>query len=105
MLQVSLKRGDTFFLTCTYKINGVASALPAGIRAQVRDKRGVLMGEATVTRIPANAGQYTLQIDPEVTKTWTKGKAQCDIQYTTDDGKVVSTPTFDVVVTEDVTYD
>lgn len=104
MQTINFKRGDTFRLDGTYMADGVAAALPTGIRAQLRDASDVLMGELTVTRVDPANGLYSLSW-PD-TSSWVPGKALYgDVQFTDVSGVVVSVETYMVNVIKDITHD
>ena len=98
---LTVKRGDTFKLSCTYLVGGVAAALPPVIRSQIR-YQGALVAELTVVVVDAAAGRYNLSFAD--TSLWPLDSLQQDIQYTTAAGDVMSTDTFYVKVIEDVTH-
>ena len=97
------KQGDTFKLSCTYMVDGVAAALPDGIRSQIR-YCGVLVVELDVDRVDPPNGRYDLSSSDD-TSEWPVDTLDQDIQYTTAAGDVFSTETFSVRVVRDVTHD
>lgn len=99
------KRGDTFQLTCTYKVDGVATSVTGfTIRSQLRNKLGGLV--ATLTATPANQttspGVFYLAPASADTSGWDVGDLSCDVEIT-NGGVVRSTVTFVVPVLDDVT--
>jgi hypothetical protein len=98
---LTVKRGDTFKLSCTYLVDGVAAALPPGIKSQIR-YNGVLVAELTATVVDAPTGRYDLSFGD--TTEWPVDTLQQDIEYTTSAGDVMSTETFYVRVREDITH-
>ncbi len=101
--QLQCKRGDSFLLTCAYLVDGEPAALPA-IRAQVRTPAGKLAQELEVTQSD-DLGVYTLSAGGDQTQSWPVGVLVCDIQYGDSPGDTYSTPTFEILVKQDVTHD
>jgi len=99
------KRGDTFMLTCTHKVAGVATSVTGyTIASQIRNRYGRLV--ATLEAELANQGTspgvfYLTPTDPDTTG-WEIGRHDCDIELY-DGGVIRSTQTFVVPVAEDVT--
>lgn len=99
------KRGDTFQLTCTYKVAGVATSVTGfTIRSQLRNAFGNLV--ATLTATPANQtaspGVFYLVPSNADTSGWDTGDLSCDVEITSG-GVTRSTVTFVVPVVDDVT--
>lgn len=99
------KRGDTFQLTCTYKVDGVATSVTGfTIRSQLRNSFGGLVASMAAT--PANQttspGVFYLAPVTADTSGWDVGDLQCDIEITSG-GVIRSTVTFIVPVVDDVT--
>lgn len=102
MAQIKFKRGDTFSLSCTYKVDGVATSVSSiDIDSQIRDNRDKLIQELTVTKL-IGTGEFTLTSTAEETADWPITTMKCDIQFS-EGGSIRSTQTFDVVIIEDVT--
>lgn len=102
MAQIQFKRGDTFTLTCTYKVDGVATSVSAlTIESQIRNQRNALIQELTVTKL-AGTGQFTLVASAIDTTDWPVSVLRCDIQFS-EGGVVRSTQTFDIYVAEEIT--
>lgn len=98
-----IKRGDTFVVVCTYKEDGTATSVtPFTIRSQVRNARGELTQELTVTKADqvVSVGQFSLSAGAV---TWNPGQYQCDIEFS-NAGTVRSTQTFYIPVAQDITY-
>lgn len=99
------KRGDTFQLACTYKVEGVAQSVTAfTIESQVRDSLGGLVATlaATLANQSTSPGQFTLApVNPD-TSAWQTGNLQCDIEIASG-GVIRSTVTFVIPVVEDIT--
>lgn len=102
------KRGDSFALTCTHKVAGVAASL-AGvtIRAQLRNAFGGLVCDLVATIATdqiASPGLFSLRpSDQSLTRTWpAPGLLSCDIEFTSG-GTVYSSSTFTVPVEKDIT--
>ena len=106
------KRGDTYLLTCTYKIDGTPVSLAGKtMRAQIRTRRGVLVADLNATAAAdqtANPGRFTLTPVNQDTSGWPAGTYErpefheIDIE-TTDGGVIISSETFIQPVIEDVT--
>lgn len=56
MITIPFKRGDTFRLSCVYKIDGTPAELPSQIRSQLRDFRDDLIAELDVSIVDAVNG-------------------------------------------------
>ena len=99
------KRGDTFQIACTYKVNDVAQSVTGfTISSQVRDTLGNLV--ATLQATLANQGTspglfYLAPVNPD-TAGWQTGPLLCDIQITSG-GVIRSSATFAIPVVEDIT--
>ena len=105
MITIPFKRGDTFTLSCTYKVDGVPTQLPAGIRAQLRTASDRLISELTLGIVDAAAGTYTLTDTATDSALWPTATIFGDIQYTDSQGNVSSTDTFQIPVAKDITHD
>jgi hypothetical protein len=92
------KRGDTFILGCEVGVNLSLWE----VRSQVRhgDK---LVATLVYTLVSSSAelSQYKLHFDD--TTDWPIGKLNCDIEYTTDTGQIISTETFFIECIKDST--
>lgn len=100
-----IKRGDSFFLACTYKQNGLPSDVsPYTIRSQIRDSSGNLVQELDVSKAnqTTNTGVFVLSCSG--TGSWPIDLLRCDIQFS-EEATVRSTQTFYIPVEEDVTHD
>lgn len=99
---INFKRGDTFSLTCTYKIDGVATDVSSiDIKSEIRDSRGSLIQELLVEKM-IQTGIFTLTSTNTETSYWPVSVLKCDIQFS-EDGIVRSTKTIDISVDEDIT--
>lgn len=100
---IPLKRGDTFLLEATVQQGGVPQDLTGwGIRSQVR--QGVnMVADLEVTPTDLAEGQYRLLCPSSRTRDWPTKLLDCDIEYTSPSGQVVSTDTFKIDVKADVT--
>lgn len=71
----SFKIGDTFFLDCKAFISSTEEDPQPltgwDIRAQVRNRNGILLANLVVNIIDEIEGHYTLTALPEVTRMWT----------------------------------
>lgn len=99
---INFKRGDTFSLTCTYKVNGVATDVSSiDIKSEIRDLRGSLIQELIVEKM-IQTGVFTLTSESVETSSWPVSVLKCDIQFS-NDGIVRSTQTINISVDEDIT--
>ena len=102
MAQIRFKRGDTFSLSCTYKVDGVPTSVSSiDIDSQIRDNRGSLVQNLTVTKL-VNTGEFTLIATATETAEWPVSVLRCDVQFS-QGGLVRSTQTIDISVLEDIT--
>ena len=102
MAQIKFKRGDTFTLTCTYKVDGVPTSVSTmTIESQIRNQRDSLIQELTVTKLE-QTGLFTLVASSSDTSEWPITVLRCDIQFSQGDN-VRSTQTFNISVLEDIT--
>lgn len=99
------KRGDTFSLACTWKVDGVPASISGlTITSQIRSVSGALVAQLRVVADDqtASPGKYALvPVNPD-TNLWPIGDNYCDIQID-DQGIDRSSETFVVPVIEDVT--
>lgn len=100
------KRGDTFSLTATYKVLGIASSL-AGmtISAQIRQVYGLsLVDNFTITVLDQSAytGQFSLIPSVADTSTWPVGSLIADIKISAG-GAVKHSDSFIIPVVDRVT--
>jgi len=109
-----IKRGDTWSEIITWVDEETGTPIDitdAEIRTQLRDKKsgelavsaGTDTGEITIT--DAVNGVATQRVEASVMEGVAPRKYSCDIEITYSDGYVQSTPTFIVVVEEDITYE
>ena len=104
------KRGDTFSL------GGTVTGLPSGVvtvRSQLRDARfNTQIGADLVVTLGAYVDAVTPQtllVEARVagvyadTRTWPVGLLACDIEFTEPGAVVISTQTFNVNVSADIT--
>lgn len=102
-LTIPLKRGDTFVLEATAQQNGSPQDLTGwAIRSQVRNGSN-LVAEMDVSYTDREAGRYRLACPASATQDWPVKALDCDIEYTSPAGQVVSTETFKIDVKADVT--
>jgi hypothetical protein len=102
MNQIQFKRGDTFLLTCTYKVNGVATSVASlTIDSQIRNNVKVLVQDLIVYK-QISTGVFTLSATAEETADWPVSVLRCDVQFS-ENGIVKSTDTFAISVIEDIT--
>jgi hypothetical protein len=99
------KRGDSFALSCIYKLDGVASSLVGmSIASQIRTVSNDLI--ATLAYAPdadqvAHPGLFSL-IATSGTAAWPIEGLRCDIQITKA-GVITSSDTFLVPIVQDIT--
>lgn len=99
------KRGDTFQLACTYKVNGTGTSVSGfGIRSQVRNRFGHLIAElnSTLANQSTSPGLFYLSPDDPDTTAWETGDLSCDVELTSG-GVIRSSETFIVPCQDDVT--
>jgi len=102
MSQIEVKRGDTFSLVCTYKVDGVTTDVTdLTIRSQLRKSNGVLIQELTVTKL-GTVGDFTLTATATQAESWPLSLLNCDIEIS-ENNLVRSSSTFFVAVNEDIT--
>jgi len=98
------KRGDTFALACTYKLDGVPASLTGKtLASQIRTVAGELVAGLTATQgnQTTSPGSFTLTAAAGTT-TWPIAGLRCDIQIT-EGATVISSDTFLVPVVQDIT--
>lgn len=97
------KRGDTVLLACEARdaAGTLVDLAGTSIRAQVRMPDGQMLADMVVTRLPS-LGSFELSLSTATTQ-WPVGAYECDIEYTSPDGFVVSTQTFGLTLVKDVT--
>lgn len=103
----TLKVGDTFGLSCIYKLEGVPTPVTAlTLRSQVRTEGGKLVASLEVTKAnqSLDPGGFTLALPSgATTQTWPAPEdLYIDIEVT-DGGVVRSTETFVIPTDTDVT--
>ena len=102
MKQIKFKRGDTFNLYCTYKVDGVATSVTSiDIDSQIRNKRGNLVATLSDAK-QVQTGVFVLKPVVSDTSSWPVDVLQCDIQLS-ENGVIRSTDTFSIVVLEEIT--
>lgn len=100
MIVIPFKRGDHFLLPGEVIINDAAQDLSAWtIRCHARHSNGFVV-RFTVDK-STTLGQYLIK--DLTTQDWPLGALHADIEYTTDDGTVISTETFQIDVLKDET--
>ena len=96
------KRGDTFRLVCTYKVDGQPAAiLGKTIASQIRRSNGTLVANMAVEPDEINPARFFLTPDTD-TADWPLDVLQCDIEIT-EDGFVRSSETIYIPVVKDIT--
>lgn len=100
-MQIPFKRGDTFLLEGTVTQNSTPQDITGWtIRSQVRNGP-VLVAALVVSYVDRTLGKYQLRFNN--TANWPVRTLQCDIEYTTSSGQIVSSETFDIEVAADIT--
>lgn len=101
MKRTIFKRGDTFQLELSVSNNGEAVNLTGWtIASQVRSK-SKLISTLAVEYTDRVLGIYRLRDNN--TSDWPLGMLVCDIKYTTDDGQIVHSETFEIEVQRGIT--
>lgn len=99
---IEFKRGDTFTLSCLYKVDGSPSSVDSiDIQCQLRTSTGSLVHDFVVTKDVA-IGSFVISASALTTSSWPVTVLRCDIQFTEVDN-VRSTQTFFVKVDEEIT--
>jgi len=94
--KLTFKRGDTFTIQCNIELDITGWLIESQIRSG--DKLITVLELELVNPL---TGIYKLKhVD---TKLWPVGELQCDIQYTTNTGQIISTETFIIEVMKDIT--
>lgn len=96
--KIIFKRGDTFILSCV-----VATDITGWtIASQIRDG-DTLIADLTFALLSTSAESSTYTLTYSVTTAWPLHDLNCDIQYTTAAGQIISTETFTIGVVKDTT--
>jgi hypothetical protein len=98
------KRGDSFTVSCTYKVDGVATSVTGfGIRSQLRQTNKTLVSNLVITFADQSSspGIFFLTSGSS-TEDWPIETLLCDIEIT-QTGAIRSTNTFAVPVVRDIT--
>jgi hypothetical protein len=99
---IPFKRGDTFIVEGTVRINGVAQNITGWtIRSKAKVSNGTLVQNFTVQYTSPATGVYRLVAND--TTAWPIKDLECDIEYLTSGGQIVSTETFTIQVAKDIT--
>lgn len=101
---LQVKRGDSFQLSCTYKVDGQPSALSlsTAITAQLRTAAGVLVSQLVVVDYDQTEFPGRFDLQDYTTDDWPLGTLRCDIVFTTG-ATIQSTQSFAFQVMEGVT--
>lgn len=93
------KRGDTFSLVCTYKVDDVPVTIAGKtIASQIRRVNGALVSDVTVEP-DTDPTKFILSAD---TENWPLDLLLCDIEIV-EDGFTRSSETIQIPVVEDIT--
>ena len=100
---IDIKRGDTFIIQVQVSQDSTGIDIYGWtIKSQIK-KGSTLIEELTYTPVDLSTGVYQLSCIPTKTALWPVGVLDCDIQYTTTTGQVISTDTFQINVIKDIT--
>jgi len=103
----TFKRGDTFrFYNDITDENGIAIIGAASkLKSQLRDSFETLIADLVITEDAVTAGRYYFSLPDTVdTNSWPISVFFLDVQYTSDDGTVMTSETVSVSVVKDVTH-
>jgi len=105
--RVVVKRGDSLLLNCTRTDAGTAVDLTgytvsSQLRHPTTDELAATL-TVTLSNQGTNPGEFVLSALPATTADLALGVYQCDVQFTSPGGVVVSSPTFEVELRKDVT--
>ena len=104
---ISLKRGNTFvipkiiFWKDKTKNKEAQDLTGVTIRSSLK-KGSTLVAELVPTVIDASHGEFFLRYEG-TTRDWPVGLLSCDIEFTLNTGQIISTATFNVEITKNVT--
>ena len=104
---ISLKRGNTFvipkiiFWKDKTKNKEAQDLTGVTIRSSLK-KGSTLVAELVPTVIDASHGEFSLRYEG-TTRDWPVGLLSCDIEFTLNTGQIISTATFNVEITKNVT--
>ena len=103
---VQFKRGDTFILYCQLtEDDGTPISLQNwDVKSKIRKVNKDLIATLDYVTIDIPNGRFKLRTTSDTSK-WPIGQHFCDIEYTTDTDRVMSTQTFIIDVVEDITYE
>jgi hypothetical protein len=105
-MSVTIKRGDTLEIAVSVSTNGNVQPLTGWtIKSQIRRRGGDLLRAFDIVDVDLATGQFALRVDADETELWQTDLYKCDIELTDAEGFVVSSDTFNINVTSDVTRD
>ena len=98
------KHGDTFDFSgaATLENGGTVNMTGWGGESQIREADGTVVEQLTFAWIDASTGTCRVYSGAS-TVAWPEGRVFFDIQFTTDTGTIVSTPTVTLVIGGDNT--
>ena len=106
--EISIKRGDTLQLGCTYADRDGAAQSLAGhdVRSQIRDASSTLLATLAVNLADQtlNPGEFAMFASASDTALWPVGRYAMDIQIT-HGAVVISSETVTFKVLQDITHD
>ena len=98
------KRGDTFELVVEVTLNDdLVDLTEWEIRSQIRDSSKHLLKELDIEPVNLAEGVFRLTATDAETRLWSPGGYFCDIEFTDEGEFVISTQTFPITITRDVT--
>lgn len=106
MIKIPFKRGDTFLVEATARQGATPQDITGWVIASHVRRGTTLVAALEVTIVDAAAGTYRLRKEntgADGTERWPVSDLECDIQYTTAAGQIVSTETFIIDMVKDIT--
>ena len=100
---LTIKRGESFALSCTYKVDNVATAITGlTVRAQLRRAAKFLVQELEFVDGGAT-GIFFFRATAAQTKEWGVNNLSCDIRITDAAGIVRLSDSFGIAVAREIT--
>ena len=100
-ITIPFKRGDTFELFCTYTLDGIPSPIPPVVKSQLRDRAGSLVADLDALITDSANGEYILSTPDS--SMFPVDTLRQDIRYIDSLGNIMTTETFSVEVSRNVT--
>lgn len=100
---IKFKQGDTYIVSCqlTDDDDQPIDITNFDIRSQVRTPSNELIAQLEITKTDSPLGMF--EMEEADTQDWPAGCQFQDIEYTDDQGIIVSTQTFKIDVQKDIT--